>query len=208
MNINFATEKDLITVSEIHSFCWRETYDFMPACVHEARSTNVRHKQWQDILRRNEPGAALFVLKTIEGVIVGFSYCEPNKDADLDVEGELKAAYVLPDYRGGVSGPLLASAMVRYLLWHNIQTMGCWAFDQNKVQSWYRLLGFKRVIRRNRIIENIAIPESGFIYPDPIKLLNRLQPFIDAHFSEPENRSHYPFSRSSGLPELSNSAFL
>ncbi len=160
----------------------------MPSAVHEARSAHFRLIQWKEVLKTQESGAALFALRTNDGEIVGFAYCEPNKDKDLDVKGELKAAYIMPEYRGGVSGPLLASAMVRYLLRHNIRTMGCWAFDQNKVQRWYRLLGFKRVIRRNRIIENVAIPESGFVYPDPIKLLDRLQPFIDAHFSEPENR--------------------
>ncbi len=135
-------------------------------------------------------------------MVIGFGYCEPNKDKALDAAGELQAAYVLPEYRGGVTGPLIISTMARYLISQNITTMGCWAFDQNKIQRWYRMLGFVRSVRRDRIIEDIAIPESGFVYPDPLKLIKKLQPFIDAHYAEIENRQYYPFHRHSHFAEL------
>lgn len=183
MYIELAKVEDLRKICHIHISCWKEVYHFIPDKVHKARTWKIRYLQWLRVLEEKKPGTALFVLKHSTGEVVGFCYCAPNDDNDLDAASELHAAYILPEFRGGVTGPLMMFTMVKFLLERNLTPIGLWAFDENKIQRWYQMLGFKRSIRRDRIIESTSIPESGFVCPEPEKLLRRLRPIIDRYVS-------------------------
>lgn len=181
MFIELAKEEDLGKICEIHISCWQEVYHFIPDKVHKARTWKVRYLQWLRVLKEQKPGTALFVLKQNTGEVVGFCFCAPNEDCDLNAASELHAAYILPEFRGGITGPLMMSTMVKFLMERDLTPIGLWAFDENKIQRWYQMLGFKRSIRRDRVIENTYIPESGFVCLEPDKLLARLQPIIDRY---------------------------
>ncbi len=180
MYIEVAKKHNLSTTTDIHIKCWSEVYSFIPDKFHNARTYEYRLRQWQEIYIKKEYGSALFVLRSPSGKVVGFCYCMQNKDMDIDAKSELHAAYILPEWRGGISGPLMMQVMVQYLLHLKLSPICLWAFDNNPIQRWYQMMGWKKVVRRNRTIEGIDIPESGFICPKPDKLLRRLNSIIDA----------------------------
>lgn len=169
---------DVETITNIHRECWKDTYTFIPKELHEARSFEVRLKQWTKAIQTDVIGERLFTLKTECGKPVGFTYCRPNVDADIAVQSELHATYILKEYRGGISGPILKLTAMKYLIQANRPSLGFWAFDKNKAVIIHRSWGWKGVIKRNRIINGISLPETGFIHPDQSHLIERLENFI------------------------------
>lgn len=196
MYITRAKEEDIKKIVDIHVSCWKEVYKFIPENVHKVRTRKFRFNQWKKVLRIKKLETGLFVLKTDLNVVVGFCYCAPNIDKDLEAASELHAAYILPEFRGGITGPLMMVTMVEFLLKQDLHPIGLWAFDQNKIQRWYRLIGFQRTVRRDRIIENVAIPESGFVCPDPYRLLDRMYRKLNENASSSfQSPEYYPSSQ-------------
>ena len=190
MYIDIAKAEDLRIITEIHIKCWAEVYSFIPKEVHQLRTFEYRFQQWKAVLENPAYGSMLFVLRDTDKV-VGFCYCTRNKDKDIQASSELHAAYILPEWRGGVSGPLMMQAMVRHLLNLHLTPICLWAFDENPIQRWYRMMGWKKVVSRNRNIAGYGIPEGGFICQNPNKLLKRLNSIIDAKTVQPETRQYY-----------------
>lgn len=173
-----AKPSDSNEISNIHAFCWRETYDFMPQEVLNNRSQNYRKNQWDSWFGNKKPTEELFKLLS-DDKIVGFCFCKESLDKDLpNARGELHALYILPEYRGGISGPLAFLSMSKFLRENDRCPLSLWAFKENRARLWYSQLGFKRVISRDRVIQGHAIPECGYIHTDVDKLIDRLENIV------------------------------
>lgn len=180
MIITEATSLNINMLSEIHVKCWREVYHFIPDEIHKARSLEYRKKQWLDVIKKNEFGTKLYVVKqNANSDVVGFCFCKPNHDDEIDAKSELHAAYVLPGYRGGNTGPIMMHKMVDYLLGCQLDPICLWAFDENPITRWYKFIGWTPVVRRQRNICGVEIPETGFVCKDASKLRNRLINLLD-----------------------------
>lgn len=170
-----ANPQDSNDISIIHAFCWRETYDFMPPEVLNNRSEDYRKNQWESWFEKKKPSEALYKV-VADKKIVGFCFCKENDDIDLpEARGELHAAYILPEFRGGIVGPLMMKTMAKFLRRQNQCPISLWAFRENKVRLWYAQLGFKRVVARDRLIFGHAIPEFGYVHPDPDDLIDHME---------------------------------
>ncbi len=173
-----ANSLDSKVISNIHAYCWRESYGFMPKEVLDNRSQDYRKNQWDSWFEKPKPFEALFKILVNEE-IVGFCFCKNNEDDDLpEARGELHAAYILPEFRGGVVGPLMMLTMVKFLRTREHCPISLWAFKENKVRLWYSQLGFKRVVSRDRVIFGHSIPEFGYIHPDADKLIDRMNMLV------------------------------
>lgn len=188
-------------ISKIHAFCWRETYHFMPSEVLEVRCENYRLRQWDAWFRNPNPEEQLF--KILAGdKIVGFCFCKENEDVDLPLaRGELHAGYVLPEYRGGIVGPLAISVMAKFLRSQNLSPISLWAFKENRIRLWYAQLGFRKVVTRDRVIAGHAIPEFGYVHPDVNQLIDHVDKFIQRH----QDGGKKPVSADPGFSDLGRS---
>jgi len=172
---------------------WGNVYKFIPKEVHANRSIEFRKDQWLKVLTKQDERDLLLVLKTDDGNAVGFCFCTNNKDQEIDAGGELHAAYILPGHRGGVGGLLMMRLMVQHLYHHNLLPPCMWALDENPMQVWYRAFGWEPVVKRDRIICGVSIPETGFIYRDIDKLLSVLDKTICEKSERLENQQQCRF---------------
>jgi GNAT superfamily N-acetyltransferase len=168
-----ATLADCPHIAMIHSACWSEVYHFIPEEVHRLRSVEYRRDQWVNVLETARYGDALFVLKKHDRV-VGFAYSKASEEEGFPARGELHAAYILKAHRGGATGPMLMSAMVRSLISFDLAPVSLWAFKENKMKHAYRALGWEPVLHRDRDLLGYKVPETGYIHPDLDLLLKRL----------------------------------
>ena len=70
MTIRLAKKDDVSKVSQIHAFCWRETYSFMPRTVLQSRNRKFRKSQWIKWFESQAKDEALFVVEA-DHVVVG-----------------------------------------------------------------------------------------------------------------------------------------
>mgnify|MGYP000008414173 CR=1 FL=1 len=181
--IRFAKKDDVSKVSEIHAFCWRETYSFMPEAVLRSRNQEFRRLQWLNWFESRSRDEALFVLEADDD-IVGFCFCCPNRDDAITGSGEMHAAYVLPKYRGREVGPLMMLTMLDFMEAHGLTPPALWAFKNNPIRLWYAQLGWRSEVKRDRVIENVAIPEVGYVCDDCRTLRARLTRLISRYGGE------------------------
>ena len=177
MEVRLATPQDCEAIARIHVQCWREVYSFIPEQVHQKRGYEFRLAQWRTVVAQNLKCEFLYVLTT-GGLVVGFGFAKENQEAGIPAKGELHAGYVLPEHRGGISGPLLMREMVSALCTQGMMPISLCAFQKNRVRTWYRSLGWVPILRRNRVIEGQGVPELVYVQPDLDGLINRLDRII------------------------------
>jgi GNAT superfamily N-acetyltransferase len=173
LNIRVSRPRDVEDIAAVHATCWKDVYAFMPQEVLKSRDYSFRLKQWKNWYaeKRFDQGEGLFVMEYGKR-IVGFCMCKPNLDPDIpQAKGEYHAQYVLPQYRARGTGYQVLQVLTAYLLSEKMSPMCCWAFQDNTIWQWYQRMGFEKVIARDRIINDIAVPEYGFLHRDPEGLL-------------------------------------
>lgn len=185
MYVEPAKIEDVSIIAKIHCSCWQDTYKFIPKEIHDARSFEFRQTQWTKVVTAPKYGERLFALKTDEHAIAGFTYCRPNTDDDIQATSELHATYVLKRHRGGVSGPLLKYTAMRYLENLGRLPMCFWAFDKNRpAMIIYKSWGWVQTVKRDRVINGVSLPETGFLHPDYDTLFKRLENYITSKQTE------------------------
>ncbi len=147
----------------------------MPESILKNRDADFRKKQWLYWFEKTPLDEKLYVV-TVDQTIVGFCCCKPCEDPDApDGAGEMHAAYVMPEYRGGIVGPVMIVNMGEFLLQRGYRSFVLWAFRQNRVRMWYGQIGFKSFVQRNRSIAGQGIPEIGYVCHDTNTLISKLR---------------------------------
>ncbi len=164
---------DVEAIAEIHTASWAECYDFIPSEVHEARNLEVRLEQWSRVVLRPMRDELLLAV-CLNGSVEGFAYCKANDDVGIEADGELTAAYFRPAMRGGKSGPRVMRVMLEHFRALGFSSASIWVFDENPVRRWYRALGWRLSVNRDRMIAGCAVPESGLICDDLPAMITRL----------------------------------
>ena len=175
MSLRCAHPRDIPAIVSIHVACWNEVYNWMPAEVLNNRGAAYRERQWSDWFKN--PDGALFVAEEA-GAILGFCHAGPCKDPDLSVDGEMRAGYILPSYRGGTLGLEMMRTLAEWMAGQSMVSAGIWAFKSNRFRHWYSHLGWKSALRRDRIIADHKIPEVGYVWPDVSTLPNRIETLL------------------------------
>ncbi|QFS97598.1 hypothetical protein FIV06_09205 [Labrenzia sp. THAF191b] len=196
--IRQANLSDVVKIASIHVGCWKEVYSFMPDQVQAQRGFDYRYRQWEHWFEERPTGQAVFVLEACQKV-VGFAVAKPNTDPAIDAPGEFHACYILPDYRGGSSGPLAMRVLAEFLKSEALWPACVWAFKSNPYRRIYPALGCEPKVFRDRIIAGIALPEIGYQVTDYDGLLNRLDR-MRASAAQRQIQSPRPQPLSSRLP--------
>ncbi|SCA57178.1 conserved hypothetical protein [Candidatus Terasakiella magnetica] len=174
--IRVSRPTDIEAIARVHADCWKEVYSFMPDEVLANRDYSFRLKQWKNWFeqKKYEQNEGLFVME-YDKKVVGFCMCKSNLDMDIpEALGEYHAQYMYPQYRASGTGYQVLHVLTAYMLSKKMAPMCCWAFEQNKIWHWYERMGFERVIKRNRKINGIDLPEYGFVHHDPEGLMYHL----------------------------------
>jgi len=172
-SIRGAGVSDVECIALIHTTVWREVYSFMPEEVHLARNLKHRRKQWLEWLERAPSDEVLLVLEKANQV-VGFAVAKPNTDTDIHAAGEFHACYILPEFRGGDTGPVAMLALAEFLKFQGLWPACIWAFKHNPYRRIYPALGCRPVVFRNRVIAGYSLPEIGYAVTDFGELTSRL----------------------------------
>ncbi|UES58541.1 GNAT family N-acetyltransferase [Roseibium aggregatum] len=196
--IRQAEISDVAKIATIHVECWREVYTFMPDEVQSQRGFEYRSRQWQHWFETRPPGQAVYVLEDGKEV-VGFAVAKPNSDPAIDAIGEFHACYILPEYRGGASGPMAMQALAEFLKSEALWPACVWAFKSNPYRRIYPALGCEPKVFRDRFIAGVALPEIGYRVTDFDKLMARLDR-MRASAAQRQIQSPRPQLLSSHLP--------
>src|SRR5262245_45632405 len=116
MIIRRATASDAEPIAQVHVLGWRTAYrEILPVDFMNSLSVEARLAQWKGRLDQPDPEEAIFVAER-DGQIVGFANAGPEREGDLQFEGELYAIYLLENHRGQGLGRRLVRAAVESLL--------------------------------------------------------------------------------------------
>ncbi len=170
-----ASREDLPGIARIHVNCWREIYTFVPESVHKARNLTYRYEQWEEVLRQNRPNEVLWAVR-LGGELVGFAHANDAGDPDVpQAKALFNAAYFKPDIRKQSVGVYVMDAMVNFAIERDLWPACLWAFEKNPGRARNEAAGWREVVRRNRVIEGVSIPEVGYLSPDtPAELYGRM----------------------------------
>lgn len=174
LEIRPSRHSDVEQIAAIHESCWREVYHFMPPEVLNGRDQTYRRRQWGTWFDTRKESDALFSVQS-GTQIVGFCFCCANADSAIDGRGEMHAAYILPEFRGGPVGPLMMLTMAEFLAGHGLTPMVLWAFKSNPIRIWYSQMGWRQSVTRDRVLLGHSIPEVGYVCHDLDQLMNRLR---------------------------------
>ncbi len=170
-----AKREDLAGIARIHVDCWREIYTFLPDAVHKARNLTHRYEQWEEVLVQNRPNELLLAVR-LDNDLVGFAHANDEGDPDIPTAKALfNAAYFKPEVRKLSVGVYVMDAMVNFAIERDLWPACLWAFEKNPGRDRNAAAGWREVVRRDRVIDKIAIPEVGYLSPDtPAELYGRM----------------------------------
>ncbi len=128
MAVRMATVDDAAAIAAIHVAAWRETYrGLVPDAVLDGLSVEARTVEWRR--RLGLPGGAAAV--AVDGGVVGFGSCGPQRDPGLGTDGEIYTLYVLVRAQRRGWGRGLMAALAGALRAHGRQSASLWVAEAN-----------------------------------------------------------------------------
>lgn len=98
LTIRRAGPDDAEAIASVHVASWRESYrELIPEAVLTALSVAERAARWRSILSGGGGGRSSAYVAEIEGEVIGFGSCGPQRDPGLErrgFTGEISALYV------------------------------------------------------------------------------------------------------------------
>lgn len=146
--IRRALPADAVRIGTMHVQAWREAYaGLIPDEVLARLDADERAAMWRDIIAG---GRSVFVAE-LDGDILGFGACGPQRDVSLPYDAEISALYVLHRAQRNGLGRRLMAAMARELIAQGHMATSLWVLETNApARAFYERLGGKLVERREQ----------------------------------------------------------
>lgn len=129
-----ALETDLQQIVETHVSCWQETYrGIMPDELLDNLNLEGRRKYWESRLKDNYMN---FVAE-VDGQVVGFACCGPNREALKDYDAEVYAIYLKAAHHGKGLGQGLWLRCIEVLTIEEYQKVIVWVLKDNPFKQFY-----------------------------------------------------------------------
>ena len=135
MIVRLATVEDAEGLAIVHVRAWQEAYrGLVPQEYLDQRDPARRRLAWRRWIEDARAPAATLVAEDKVGNIVGFVSVSTSRDPDAnpDVEGEIQAIYLLPEYWGQGLGRLLMEAGLRRLEDAGYHEVTLWVLESNQ----------------------------------------------------------------------------
>ncbi len=168
MRIREARLADAGAIARVHIDTWRTAYaGIIPASFLAGMSYQAREERWIDILAVQRPAMSNFVAEVDRGTVAGFAGGGPERDGTPTYQGELYAAYLLPQYQRRGLGRSLVTAVAQHLLQHDFISMLVWVLaDNHPAHRFYESLGGVEVSQKTITIGDVTLPEVSYGWRD------------------------------------------
>jgi ribosomal protein S18 acetylase RimI-like enzyme len=133
--VRLATVEDAEALAVVQVRSWQEAYrGLIPQEYLDQRDPSRRRLAWRQWVEDARAPAATLVAEDEAGDIVGFVSVSSSRDPDADpeVEGEIQAIYLLPEYWGQGLGRLLMEAGLQRLDEARYHEVTLWVLESNR----------------------------------------------------------------------------
>lgn len=139
MIIRKATPADARGIARVHVDSWRATYRNIVADSYlDGLTYEAREQLWNENLKDNNN----YVAEDDNGVIVGFANGGKERTGEYaDLEGELYAIYILPEFLGRGIGRRLVECVAEDLMKQGMNSMLVWVLKDNGSRKFYEKMG-------------------------------------------------------------------
>ena len=141
-----ATLEDAASIGHVQTNAWKTTYagivhqSFLDELQPEPRIASAAKRQ-------TNPDLKDFVLvESVSNKVVGFVLVGPNREKNVDADGELYAIYILQEYQNCGGGKLLYQTAVKEIRNRNFTKMMVSVLEDNKSsRKFYEAMGGKYI---------------------------------------------------------------
>jgi ribosomal protein S18 acetylase RimI-like enzyme len=155
MKIRMAEISDAPGVAAAHMASWEVAYREILTAEIIDEWNRKRPAQWDERLRKTDDPIKTLVCDA-EGEIAGFTMYGPCRDAgsDVEVNGELRAIYLAPQFWGRGYGCALWQETAKALRDAGYKDAAVWALAKNdRARSFYERVGFELQPERVKMFE-------------------------------------------------------
>lgn len=173
IEIRPASLADAEAIAFVHVTSWQETYSgLIPKHVLSSVSVSERATRWESILSGQSQSRSSEYVAEVDGEIVGFGSCGPQREADLGEQGftgEIAAIYVLRRAQRIGLGTALMRTMVEHLRLDDHRGYSLWVLGQNlPARAFYETLGGMPVAERMDVRDYGSLAEVAYGWKLPV----------------------------------------
>jgi len=133
--IRQAKPTDLDAIVQVHVGSWRETYrGIMPNEILDNLNAEGRRRYWEGRLQNQK--ATNFVAE-VDGQVVGFACCGPNRETLKDYDAEVYAIYLMAAHHSKGLGKGLWQSCTDVLKSQSFQKVVVWVLKDNPSKQFY-----------------------------------------------------------------------
>lgn len=149
MKIRPAHVNDAEGIARVHVESWQSTYKGIIAENYLASlSIKRRAERWRKNLSDQTSRTWVFVVEKTNKQIVGIASGGPQRDPQLNYDGELYAIYLLEEAQRRRLGSRLMHALADQLAAHGYKRLLVWVLESNPSRKFYEALGGKYVAKK------------------------------------------------------------
>lgn len=175
MKIRPARVNDAEGIAHMHVESWRSSYKGIIAKDYLAGlSKKRRADRWRENLSVQNLKSCIFIVADENEQIIGVASGGPQRDTQLNYDGELYAIYLLKRFQRNGLGSRLMVAVATHLAANGFKNLLVWVLEKNPSRLFYEALGGKHVSKKTITIGEQDLIEVAYGW-------NSLQDFLDAN---------------------------
>jgi ribosomal protein S18 acetylase RimI-like enzyme len=135
---------DAAEIANVHLNSWREAYrDLMPDDYLDQLPLSFKRRMnnWSQVINEMPKGQQIWVADSQQDGIIGFSTVGIARDDHYKEYGELRAIYLLKQYKNAGIGHELLKIAFSYLKCMGYSKAYCWVLKDNPTISFYKRTG-------------------------------------------------------------------
>ena len=162
-----ATVADAPGIARVRVESWRRTYRGMiPDAYLDGMQVDASTALWERVLSAESAAACVHVVAHDDD-IVGFAAGNRLAEPRYDLDAELTAVYVRPDFQRAGLGHRLVGAVVDAQRAQGATGMIVWTIAGNKpARAFYEQLGGRLLVEQPFQWDGMDLVEAGFGFPD------------------------------------------
>lgn len=172
IRVRTAALPDAEAIGALHVASWKETYTgILPAAMLAELSVEAWAEMWRSVLDPSKGiEHALVVVAEVDGQLVGFGSCGPQRDSRLAGAGfsaEFGAIYLLRSHQGRGGGRSLLAVMSGKMSSAGHSAASLWVLRENEpARAFYEQLGGIVVGERTETGAHGALVETAYGWRD------------------------------------------
>ena len=173
VSIRPATAEDASAIARVRIDSWRATYrGIVPDAYLDSMDVDESTQLWDRVLSADRTGASVFVAED-DGRIVGFAAGNMLKEPRHELNAELTAIYLRPDYQHAGIGRRLVESVARAERAHGANGLIVWVISRNKrARAFYEGLGATLLIEQPFEWDGVPLVEAGYAFRDLDSLID------------------------------------